>query len=140
MKSVSLKNGHMFTVEGIELAHSRIKSGTDFPKYINDIKQMGVVAFETWVSDNHTVYYGKENFKTQSKSKYETLPIEKNVDREKFAECLKNHQQGETDYYTFCKHCSETGIERWYVDLAGMTCTYYDFAGSEILTENIPAS
>ncbi len=44
----------MFTIEEIEFAHAKIKSGADFPNYIQDIKKIGVVAFETWVSDSHT--------------------------------------------------------------------------------------
>ena len=129
----------MFTVEEIELAHSRIMSGADFPKYIREIKEMGVVAFETWVPDNHTEYFGKENFRTRSEPKDGLLTVEKTTDREKFAHYLKIHQKGETDYYTFCKHCSETGIEKWIVDLERMTCTYYDPAGNEILTEEVPS-
>lgn len=44
----------MFTVEQIKAAHSKVKSGADFPKYIRDIKQLSVHAFETWVIDSHT--------------------------------------------------------------------------------------
>ena len=36
----------MFTVEQIQEAHSKVKSGADFPKYIQDIKKLGVDAFE----------------------------------------------------------------------------------------------
>lgn len=39
----------MFTVEQIEEVHEKVKSGADFPKYIQEIKQIGVVSFETWV-------------------------------------------------------------------------------------------
>ncbi|MBK7094740.1 MAG: DUF1398 family protein [Saprospiraceae bacterium] len=46
----------MFTVEQIESAHSKIKSGAEFPKYIQEIKEIGVIAFETWVIDSHTNY------------------------------------------------------------------------------------
>ena len=59
-------------------------------------------------------------------------------DKTKFKHYLKIHQQGETDYLTFCKHCAETGIEKWIVCLDKMTCTYYDKAGNEILVEEIP--
>ena len=44
----------MFTVEQIKAAHSKVKSGADFPKYIRDIKLLGVTAYETWVVDSHT--------------------------------------------------------------------------------------
>ena len=33
----------MFTIEQIETAHSKMKSGAEFPSYINDIKQLGAL-------------------------------------------------------------------------------------------------
>lgn len=129
----------MFTVEDIELAHSKIKSGADFPKYIQEIKKMGVTEFETWVSDSHTNYFGKNEFQTSSKPKYETLAIVNKSDKEQFSHYLKIHQKGETDYFTFCKHCAQTGVEKWIANLSKMTCIYYDVAGNEILIEKVPS-
>jgi len=129
----------MFTVEQIELAHSKVASGADFPKYIREIREIGVTAFTTWVYDSHTEYFGKSGFQIKSKPQYKTLTIAVSNDKENFIRCLKKHQRGETDYLTFCKDCAETGIEKWLVDLLQMTCTYYDRAGVEILVEIIPA-
>lgn len=131
-------NKIMFTVERIEKAHEKVKSGADFPKYIQEIKQLGVIAFETWVSDSHTVYFGKNDYEQMSKPKYALLTISENSDKEKFSNYLKIHQKGETDYITFCKHCAETGIEKWVVCLDKMTCTYFDKCENEILVEKIP--
>jgi uncharacterized protein YbcV (DUF1398 family) len=128
----------MFTVEQIEFAHAKVKSGADFPNYIQEIKGIGVTSFETWVCDSHTEYFGKNGFQTNSKPQYENLKIADISHMEQFGEYLKLHQKGKTDYFTFCNHCAETGIEKWNVDLERMTCTYYDKAGNEILTENIP--
>lgn len=128
----------MFTIEQIEKAHSNVETGADFPKYIQEIKMMGVTAFETYVSDSHTIYFGNNNFKTVSKPQYSNLIIADKSNAKQFSHYLKIHQQGETDYYTFCKHCSETGIEKWFVCLEDMTCTYYGKAGNKILIEKIP--
>lgn len=128
----------MFTVEQIKEAHSKVKSGADFPKYIQEIKDLGVTAFETWVIDSHTKYFGKDHFQTKSDSMYENLVIANDSDKEKFSHYLGIHQQGKTDYFTFCKDCAETGIEKWFVCLDAMTCTYYDKAGKQILVEQIP--
>ncbi|MGH2666393.1 DUF1398 domain-containing protein [Flavobacterium sp.] len=128
----------MFTTEQIKAAHSKVRSGADFPNYIQEIKTLGVTAFETWVKDSHTDYSGANNFQTASKSMYEDLIISNSSDKAKFEHYLKIHQQGETDYFTFCKHCAETGIEKWFVSLDKMTCTYYDKAGNKILEEQIP--
>lgn len=107
----------MFTVEQIEFAHNKVKSGADFPKYIREIKELGVMKFETWVIDSHTKYFGKDNFQAVSKSKYEDLSVSDNANKNKFEQDLKSHQQGGTDYLTFCKDCAEAGIEKWIVDL-----------------------
>ena len=66
---------------------------------------------------------------------YEQLTIANSRDKGKFQHSLKIHQQGETDYFTFCQHCAETGIEKWIVDLEKMTCTYFDKIGNKILVE-----
>ena len=128
----------MFTIEQIESAHEKVKSGADFPNYIQEIKEIGVISFETWVCDSHTIYFGKNGFKTKSKPKYDNLKITDISDKDHFGEYLRIHQNGETDYFTFCNHCAETGIEKWNVNLEKMTCTNYDKAGNEILVENVP--
>jgi uncharacterized protein YbcV (DUF1398 family) len=128
----------MFTVEQIKSIHAKVKSGADFPGYIREIKQLGVMAFETWVVDSHTEYFGDNHYQTQSQAMYENLNIADTSDKEKFAQYLKMHQQGKTGYNAFCNHCAETGIEKWFVCLDSMTCAYYDKAGNEILVEQIP--
>lgn len=128
----------MFTVSQIKEAHSKVQSGADFPKYIQEIREFGVIAFETWVKDSHTDYFGKNHFKTSSESFYEDLEISETLNLEQFVHQLKSHQKGETDYPTFCKDCAENGVEKWIVDLEKMTCIYYDKAGNEVLTEQIP--
>ncbi|SIT14263.1 DUF1398 domain-containing protein [Chryseobacterium gambrini] len=128
----------MFTVEQIESAHGKVKTGADFPNYIKEIKELGVKSFETWVKDSHTEYFGENDFKTTSEPQYKDLVIADDSDQEKFIQQLKSHQRGETDYMKFCEDCAETGIEKWIVDLDQFTCIYYDKAGNEILTEEIP--
>lgn len=128
----------MFTVEQIKAAHSKVKSGADFPNYIQDIKQLGVTAFETWVVDSHTEYFGKDHYQTKSNPMYENLVIADDSNKEKFSHYLKIHQQGKTNYLTFCNDCAATGIEKWFVCLGAMTCTYYDKRGNTILIEQIP--
>jgi uncharacterized protein YbcV (DUF1398 family) len=128
----------MFTVEQIKAAHSKVKSGADFPKYIQEIKALGVTAYETWVKDSHTDYSGANDYQTSSKPMYDSLNIANASDKTKFEHYLKIHQQGETDYITFCRLCAETGIEKWVVCLDKMTCTYYNKGGNTILVEQIP--
>jgi uncharacterized protein YbcV (DUF1398 family) len=129
----------MFTLDQIKAAHSKVKSGADFPAYIQDLKKLGVTSYETFVADGHTDYYGANHFKTSSTAKYEVLPIANSSTPEQFIVDLKAHQQGKTDYPTFCNDCAKSGIEKWAVCLQKMTCTYFDKAGNELLAEQIPS-
>lgn len=129
----------MFTVKEIEEAHAKVKSGADFPKYIQDIKKFGVVRFDTWVKDSRPNYFGKDDFSVQSSPQYNDLTISDNLNKEEFTRLSKVHQQGETDYFTFCNHCAETGVEKWVVSLDTLTCTYFDKKGNEVLREQIPS-
>ncbi len=128
----------MFTVEQIKAAHGRVKSGADFPGYISELKKLGVTAYETRVKDGHTEYFGENGYRTSSSPIYEEKQISDSGNKTAFEHYLKIHQHGKTDYLTFCNDCAETGIEKWFVCLDKMTCTYYDKAGKEILVEVIP--
>lgn len=128
----------MFTVEQIKAAHSKVKSGADFPAYIQDLKKLGVIYYETFVADGHTNYYGANNYKTTSPAKYPDLAIAETSNEEQFKSDLKAHQEGRTNYSTFCSDSAKSGIEKWAVSMDEMTCTYFDKSGTKILVENIP--
>jgi len=128
----------MFTVEQIKQAHSKVKSGADFPYYIQEIKALGVNSYELYVTDGHTDYFGANNYKTSAEAKYAALKIADKANAPQFVSDLKAHQQGKTTYQVFCEDCAKSGIEKWIVDLEKMTCTYYDKTGNEILEEQIP--
>lgn len=128
----------MFTVEQIKAAHSKVKSGADFPAYIQEIKSLGVTHYEAYVTDGHTDYHGGSDYTATVPEKYEPIAIADVLHNEKFRDGLLAHQQGKTDYLTFIRMCAETGIEKWEISMDKMTCTYYDKAGIEILMEDIP--
>lgn len=129
----------MFSISQIKEAHSKVKSGADFPNYIKDLIALGVKSYDTFVSDGHSEYNSTDGYTIKSDTKYSLLDVSDTSDSEKFKHYLKIHQQGQTDYLTFCNHCAECGIEKWRVDMANMTCTYYTKTGTEILAEKIPA-
>ena len=128
----------MFTLEQIKAAHSKVKSGADFPSYIKEIKKLGVTHYEAYVTDGHIDYHGANNYTAKVPEKYEPLTIADVAKVQQFKTELIAHQQGKTDYLTFIKMCAETGIEKWEICMDKMTCTYYDKAGNDILVEQIP--
>ncbi|WP_028980195.1 DUF1398 domain-containing protein [Sporocytophaga myxococcoides] len=128
----------MFTVEEIKAAHSKVKSGADFPSFIREIKNLGVTFYETYVRDGHTDYFGSKDYKTSSGARYEALIIKEDCEAEEFKAALKAHQNGKTDYPTFISMSAKLGIEKWAVCMDKMTCTYFDKKGKEVLIEEIP--
>ena len=65
----------MFTVEQIKTAHSKVKSGADFPAYIKEIKSLGVTHYEAYVSDGHIDYHSGSEYTATVPAKYELLEI-----------------------------------------------------------------
>ena len=128
----------MFTIEQIKTAHSKVKSGADYPGYVQELIALGVNSYQTYVTDGHTVFMGSDNFTAQMPAKYAILEIAGDSDEIAFKTALKLHQQGKTDYPTFCADCARTGVEKWVADLIKMTCTYHNKMGTEILVETIP--
>lgn len=128
----------MFTLAQIEAAHSNVESGKGFPTFAKAVQEMGVSKFETYVEDGSTTYYGKDGSQVTSAQQYAPLLIYGIVNPEKFLADLRNHQQGNTDFFHFCKDCADSGIFKWIVDLDAKTCTYYDCEGKSIFEEKIP--
>lgn len=128
----------MFTLAQIKEAHAKVKSGADFPNYIKELIGLGVTHYETFVFDGHTVFEGDEKYKIISEVKYNDLVISDLANVEQFKSDLKAHQQGKSDYMTFCNDCAKSGVEKWLVSMQKLSCTYFDKSGNELLQESIP--
>jgi len=128
-----------FELTEIKEAHSKVKSGSDFPSYVQALIKLGVKKYDTYVCDGHSVFFGDDDYQIKSEAKYSELTIANISDKEGFKHYLKNHQRGQTDYPTFCNHSAETGVEKWTVDMRQMSCTYYDKSNTKMLEEQIPA-
>ncbi|MBE7170813.1 MAG: DUF1398 domain-containing protein [Williamsia sp.] len=128
----------MITLEQIKAAHAKVKSGADFPAYIQDIKRIGVTHYETFVSDGHAVYHAADGRNIASTPQYDPIEIAATCNPGQFQTDLLAHQQGKTDYLRFCNDCARSGVEKWIVRIDEMTCAYYDKAGKLVLVERIP--
>lgn len=128
----------MFTIEQIKEAHSKVKSGADFPNYIQDLIKLGVLGYETFTNNGHVEYFGADNFRAVANKSYDNIPVAKTANKERFIEFLVMHQEGETDYHTFCQHAAQCGIAKWSVNIIEMICTYFDQSDDAILIEKIP--
>lgn len=128
----------MFTLNQIKEAHAKVNSGADFPQYIRDLVSLGIQQYTIYVYDGHAEYSGKNDYNVVSDAEYPTLLIADKIDKNLFGHYLKKHQQGATDYPTFCKNSAQTGVSKWVVDIISKTCTYYGKSNELILKEDIP--
>nr|WP_315155581.1 DUF1398 family protein [uncultured Flavobacterium sp.] len=128
----------MFTNAQIKEAHNKVKSGADFPKYIQDLINLGVIGYDTFVTDGHVEYFGSNNYRTTATETYDTLSVAISANKERFIEFLVMHQEGQTDYLTFCQQAAQCGIAQWTVNIVEKTCTYFDNNQNSILIEKIP--
>lgn len=130
----------MFTLEQINAAHSVVKSGADFPAYVQALIALGVRHYDSFVADGHAEYQGTDGSVVHSEPMYPPLTIAQGSDAVALGTALAEHQAGETDYFTFCQDAAAAGVEKWRVDTVAMTCTYLDHADGVLLTETIPTA
>lgn len=130
----------MFTIEQIHTAHSKVKSGADFPKYIQDLISLWIQSYTIFVIDGHWEYNGSDDYSISSKSKYDNLQIANITNKDEFIIRLKLHQQWQTDYITFCNDAAKNGIPKRVMNLDTMECLYYDIDDNCILVEQIPST
>ena len=128
----------MFTIEQIKQAHDKVQTAADFSNYIKDLIELGVLGYDTHVKDGEVSYFGKDNFSISTTDKYPAIKIAPTANKERFIEFLVIHQDGQTDYLTFCNDAANCGIASWRVDIIEMTCTYFDASGAAIVIEKIP--
>jgi len=128
-----------FTIEQIRAEHQKVKSGADFPEYIQAIKNLGVSVYKVSIADGGIDYFDNENNSITTRGKDDGVrSISGIINLDPFKTRLKLHQQGGTDYHTFCNDCAENGVEGWKMDLNAMACTYFDTEDNDILVEQIP--
>jgi len=127
----------MFTIEQIKAAQSKVETGKDFSNYIQEIISLGVKGYETYVIDGHVEYFGSNDFRAGTTAAYDPIEIAPSANKERFIEYLVMHQEGQTDYFTFCFQAGVCGIAKWVVNTLDLTCTYLDTTDAPILIEKI---
>ncbi|KGE13478.1 DUF1398 domain-containing protein [Sphingobacterium deserti] len=127
----------MFTLSDINTAHGKVKTGADFPQYVQDLISLGVLSYEVFVADGHTTYFGAKSYTVADSAKHTALTIAGRYASDDFVTALKAHQRGDTDYPRFLSDCANSGVHKWVMDLQKLTCSYYDIGGNEVWTERI---
>lgn len=128
----------MFTIDQIHEAFSKVKSGTDFPQFVQDLKNIGVTHYDNFVSDGRTKYYGLNGFELEGGAKYAELQVNNLSSSDSLKHAISFHQNGQTDYLTFCEQAADAGVEKWTTHMSKMSVTYLDKKGTKLTVEPIP--
>lgn len=128
----------MFTLQEIKAAHAKVKTGADFPRYIQEIKKLGLKTYEFSVADGTTNYYGDDGHHIKADAIYPTQIINLQPNTEALKQIIAIHQQGLTDFPTVCRQVAGAGVHHWIMDTQIMLCTYFDRSGNAMLAEPIP--
>ncbi len=122
----------------MKAAHAKVKSGLDFPAYVREIKQLGLVHYDFMVKNGRTVYHGAEGFQVSCEPVYPEKTISDKPSAGTVRQIIAGHQQGKSDFLTFCSLVANAGVEKWVVDTQAMLCSYYDLSGNSMVAEPIP--
>jgi uncharacterized protein YbcV (DUF1398 family) len=128
----------MFTLQQIKTAHANVKSGSDFPRYIREIKTLGLKSYTFNVTDGSTTYYGNNGQRLSAPSIYAPKQINLHPSSDALRNIIAIHQQGKTDFPTFCDQAAAAGVKEWMIDTERMLCIYRDADGKEMVSEPIP--
>jgi uncharacterized protein YbcV (DUF1398 family) len=128
----------MFTVEQIKAVHRKVKSGADFPGYVQEIKALGLIRYEYLVADGRTIYYDENNYQTEAPAIYPEMEINPVSSTSTLEHDIRLHQQGKSDFITFCQQVADIGVHHWEVNTKTMLCTYFDSNNQKMLAEPIP--
>ncbi|MCD8741597.1 DUF1398 domain-containing protein [Mucilaginibacter roseus] len=128
----------MFTLQQMQAAHAQVKSGADFPLYIQTIKRLGLKRYVYSVIDGSTIYYGDNGYQVSASAIYEPKMINAEASPNELRQVITIHQQGQTDFNTFCEQAAAAGVKQWVIDTDHMLCIYEDLSGNDILAEPIP--
>jgi len=128
----------MFTQQQILNALSKVRTGADYPRLVQELKLLGIVKYDHFVSDGSNVYFGADNYRVTIEHDQPKIPVNKDSSKEKLKQALNIHQAGQTDYPTFCIQAGEAGVEKWECDLETMSVSYVDEKGKVLVLESIP--
>src|SRR6185436_15816917 len=126
----------MFTIEQINDLHARLGEAETLFEYVRALNAIGVEKYDSYLTDGHSEYFGKDGHTVISPPAHDKLPIADESNRENFLKHLKRHEQGKTTYIEMSKGLADSGIEKWTVDTSKATMIFYDKAGNEMLVES----
>ncbi|HDJ2154450.1 TPA: DUF1398 family protein [Staphylococcus aureus] len=126
-----------FKLSAIQQAHQQF-TGVDFPKLFKAFKDMGMTYNIVNIQDGTATYVHQSEDDIVTSSVKRNHPVAPSSNQSIVQDVLTRHQQGQTDFETFCDEMAQAGIYKWHIDIQAGTCTYIDLQEQAIISELIP--
>ncbi|HCX9555940.1 TPA: DUF1398 family protein [Staphylococcus aureus] len=126
-----------FKLSAIQQAHQQF-TGVDFPKLFKAFKDMGMTYNIVNIQDGIATYVHQSEDDIVTSSVKSNHPVAPSSNQSIVQDVLTRHQQGQTDFETFCDEMAQAGIYKWHIDIQAGTCTYIDLQEQAIISELIP--
>lgn len=126
-----------FKLSAIQQAHQQF-TGVDFPKLFMAFKDMGMTYNIVNIQDGTATYVHQSEDDIVTSSVKSNHPVAPSSNQSIVQDVLTRHQQGQTDFETFCDEMAQAGIYKWHIDIQAGTCTYIDLQEQAIISELIP--
>lgn len=126
-----------FKLSAIQQAHQQF-TGVDFPKLFKAFKDMGMTYNIVNIQDGTATYLHQSEDDIVTSSVKSNHPVAPSSNQSIVQDVLTRHQQGQTDFETFCDEMAQAGIYKWHIDIQAGTCTYIDLQEQAIISELIP--
>ncbi|HCY7997479.1 TPA: DUF1398 family protein [Staphylococcus aureus] len=126
-----------FKLSAIQQAHQQF-TGVDFPKLFKAFKDMGMTYNTVNIQDGTATYVHQSEDDIVTSSVKSNHPVAPSSNQSIVQDVLTRHQQGQTDFETFCDEMAQAGIYKWHIDIQAGTCTYIDLQEQAIISELIP--
>ena len=127
----------VFTIEEIDEVHERLGNANTLPEYVRSLRGLGVVRYDSFISDGHSEFFGRDGRSVVSHGVHGELTIAEKSHPEAFLEHLRCHERGETSYLEMSNGLAASGVEKWTVDTDMMTMTFCDQSGQTLLVKPI---
>jgi uncharacterized protein YbcV (DUF1398 family) len=102
----------MLTIDQIQTAFAKVKSGADFPQFVQDLAAMGVTHYDTYVIDGRTTYFGAGDYAVAAEATYPALPGSAEASAALVKQAIALQRQGQADYPTFCTQVAAAGVHK----------------------------
>src|SRR6478735_11938666 len=106
----------MFTLDQIQEIHERLGKRSLITQYLKALHAIGVEKYDSFISDGHSEYFGKESQKVISPPSHAELSISKTCQLEGLLKHLSLHNEGKINYYEMSEGLAKSGIQKWSFD------------------------